>query len=45
MAPLVAEAVTWVVWVSFENPFVEYSILIVGIVPVVAQAIVGNSPL
>ena len=42
--PLVAEAVTWVVWVSSENPLVEYSILIVAIVPVVAQAIVAELP-
>src|SRR2546428_14015475 len=44
LTPLAAEAVTWVVWVSSEKPLVEYSILIVEIVPVVAQAIVAELP-
>jgi hypothetical protein len=44
LAPLAAAAVTWVVWSSSTKPLVEYSILIVAIVPVVAQAIVGAPP-
>src|SRR3989442_919595 len=42
--PLVAEAVTWVVWVSLEPPLVEYSSFTLGMFPRVDQVIVIGSP-